>query len=308
MKLHPNAKTTPYSRRLVVRRVLRQGWTQAEAAEAAGVSVRTVAKWIERYRSEGSGGLLDRSSAPQRSPHRTPRGVVRRIEHLRRRRWTAERIAAALRMASSTVSGILKRIGLGRLRNLEPKEDPQRYERSRPGELLHIDTKKLGRIGRVGHRINRDRRTRSRGIGWEFAHVCIDDATRLAYVEVLPDERRESALAFLRRAVAWFRRKRIEVDQVMTDNGSAYISRDHADLCEQLGIRHLRTRPYRPQTNGKAERFIQTLQRDWAYAKPYRSSLIRQKALAPWIHQYNYSRPHRGLDRSTPNQRLRDLR
>ncbi|NNF42143.1 MAG: IS481 family transposase [Phycisphaerales bacterium] len=308
MKLHSNAKTTPYSRRLVVHRVLRKGWTQAEAAEAAGVSVRTVAKWIDRYRSEGTAGLLDRSSAPQRSPHRTSSRIVRRIESLRRRRWTAERIAGVLRMALSTVSSILKRIGLGRLRDLEPKEDPQRYERSRPGELLHIDTKKLGRIGRVGHRINRDRTTRSRGIGWEFAHVCVDDATRLAYVEVLPDERRESALAFLRRAVAWFKRKGLMIDQVMTDNGSAYISRDHADLCNELGIRHLRTRPYTPQTNGKAERFIQTLQREWAYAKPYRSSSLRQRALAPWIRQYNHSRPHRGLARSTPAQRLRDLR
>lgn len=308
MKLHPNAKTTPYSRRLAVRRVLRQAWTQAEAAEAVGVSVRTVAKWIDRYRSEGARGLLDRSSAPRRSPHKTPHRIVRRIEQLRRRRWTAERIAGVLRMAISTVSGILKRIGLGRLRALEPKVDPQRYERSRPGELLHIDTKKLGRIDGVGHRIHGDRTRRARGVGWEFVHVCVDDATRLAYVEVLPNERVESVLPFLRRAVAWFKRWGVTVEELMTDNGPAYLSKDHAELCQELGIRHLRTRPYTPRTNGKAERFIGTMLREWAYAKPYRSSHRRRAALRPWLRRYNHSRPHRGLGRSTPAQRLRALR
>jgi len=308
MKLHPNAKTTPRSRALVVRRVQHEGWTQTDAAEAAGVSVRTVAKWIGRFRADGDAGLLDRSSAPRRSPHRTPPRLVRRIEQLRRRRWTAERIATVLRMAISTVSGILKRIGLGRLRDLEPKVEPIRYERSRPGELLHIDTKKLGRIDGVGHRMHGDRSRRARGVGWEFAHVCIDDATRLAYVEILPDERATSAVGFLRRAVAWFRRKNVCVEQLMTDNGPAYLSRDHAELCQTLGIRHLRTRPYTPRTNGKAERFIGTMLREWAYLKPYRSSRLRQQALAPWLRQYNNSRPHRGIGRSTPAQRLRDLR
>lgn len=308
MKLHPNARTTLHTRQLIVRRVHRQGWTVVEAADAAGISVRTVFKWLARYRDEGRAGLADRRSTPRRSPTRTREAVVRRIDRYRRRRWTAERIAAQLRMALSTVCAILKRIGLNRLSNLDPKAEPIRYERSRPGELLHVDTKKLGRIGRIGHRINNDRRTRSRGIGWEFAHVCVDDATRLAYVEILPDERRESAVPFLRRAVAWFKRKGVQVDQVMTDNGSAYISRDHAELCAELGIRHLRTRPYTPRTNGKAERFIQTLQREWAYGRPYRTSQLRQKALAPWLRQYNHSRPHRGLDRSTPIDRLRALR
>ena len=308
MKLHPNAKTTPYCRALIVRRVLRQAWTCPEVAESQGVSVRTVAKWVGRYREEGRAGLEDRSSAPNASPHRTRPARIRRIETLRRKRWTAERIAQALDMALSTVSGILKRLGLGRLRDLEPKLDPQRYERSRPGELLHVDTKKFGRIRAVGHRIHGNRQVRSPGAGWEFAHVCIDDATRLAYVEMHHDERRESTLPFLRRAVAWFKRKGVQVDQVMTDNGSAYISRDHAELCDELGIRHLRTRPYRPQTNGKAERFIQTLQREWAYAKPYRNSRLREQALVSWLRQYNHTRPHRGIARSTPIERLRALR
>ena len=308
MKLHPNARTTPHTRSLIVSRVLDEGWTVSETAEAAGVSIRTVYKWLRRFKLEGLRGLLDRPCAPGRSPHSTPSRLVRRIEQLRRKRWTAERIAEALQMALSTVCGILRRIGLGRFRNLEPRADPCRYERSRPGELLHVDTKKLARFSRPGHRIHGNRADTRTGLGYEFAHVCVDDATRLAYVEILPDERRESALPFLRRAVAWFKRKRVTVEQLMTDNGSAYLSRDHAELCEELGIRHIRTRPYTPRTNGKAERFIQTLQREWAYARPYNNSARRSAALHPWLHQYNHSRPHRGLGRSTPNQRLRDLR
>ncbi len=242
------------------------------------------------------------------SPNSTPYRLVRRIERLRRRRWTAERIAVALRMALSTVSNILKRLGLGRLRSLEPKVDPQRYQRFRPGELLRIDTNKLGRIDRVGHRIHGDRARRGSGAGWEFVHFCIDDATRLAYVEVLPNEHSDAAVPFLRRASAWFKRKGVKVQQVMTDNGSAYISNDHAELCQELGIRHLRTKPYTPRTNGKAERFIGTMIREWAYVRPYRNSNRRRESLKPWIRQYNYKRPHRGLARSTPNQRLRALR
>ncbi len=308
MKLHANAKTTPHCRSLIVDRVLTLGWTAPEAAEAAGISVRTVFKWLARFRQEGLAGLLDRRSSPRRSPARTPNATVRRIERFRRRRWTAEKIAGRLRMALSTVSAVLKRIGLGRLSSLDPKPNPVRYERSTPGELIHIDTKKLARIGRVGHRIHGDRSRTIRGIGYEFAHVCVDDATRLAYVEVLPDERRESVLPFLRRTVRWFRRRGVLVEQLMTDNGSAYVSNDHADLCDELGIRHLRTRPHTPRTNGKAERFIQTLQREWAYARAYQTSSRRTAALRSWLHLYNYSRPHRGLGRSTPAQRLRALR
>jgi len=308
MKLHPNARTTPHTRRLIVHRVTRQGWTAVEAAEATGISVRTVFKWIARFRDEGYAGLRDRPSTPRRSPTRTRESVVRRIERLRRKRWTAESIADRLRMALSTVSAVLKRIGLGRLSNLDPKPDPQRYERGAPGELLHIDTKKLARFRRAGHRIHGDRRDTKTGLGYEFVHVCIDDATRLAYAEVRPDERVGTALRFLRRAVRWFRRKGIDVQAVMTDNGNAYRSRAHAELCEELGIRHLRTRPYTPRTNGKAERFIQTIQRKWAYGRSYPNSAKRQEALAPWLRQYNHTRPHRGLARSTPAQRLRDLR
>ena len=308
MKLHPNAKTTPHTRQLMVRRVRRQGWTAVEAAEAAGVSVRTVFKWLARFRDEGRHGLRDRRSTPHRSPARTRESLVRRIESLRRRRFTAERIADRLRMALSTVSAVLKRIGLGRLSALDPKPIPVRYERERPGELLHVDTKKLARIGGVGHRIHGDRSRKTCGLGYEFAHVCIDDATRLAYVELLPDERIESAIPFLRRAVAWFRRKGVIVERVMTDNGPAYLSHCHAQACDELGLRHLRTKPYTPRTNGKAERFIQTMLREWAYNRPYRTSRFRRDALAPWLRQYNYSRPHRGLGRSTPAQRLRALR
>ncbi len=308
MKLHPNAKTTPHGRSLIIQRVLQLRWTAAEAAEAAGISVRTVFKWLARFRSEGLTGLVDRRSAPHRSPSRTPARLVRRIERFRRRRWTAEEIAARLRLALSTVSAVLKRIGLGRLSALDPKPDPVRYERDKPGELLHVDIKKLARICGIGHRIHGDRRREKRGVGYEFAHVCVDDATRLAYVEVLPDERIESVLPFLRRAVAWFKRKGVTVERVMTDNGSAYRSHDHAQLCDDLGIRHLRTKPYTPRTNGKAERFIQTILREWAYKRPYRSSRLRQEALAPWLRLYNYSRPHRGLVRSTPIACLRALR
>ena len=308
MKLHPNAKTTPHTRQLIVQRVARQGWTASEVAQAVGVSVRTVFKWLARFRDEGRAGLLDRPSVPHRSPARTREAVVRRIDTLRRKRWTAERIAERLRMALSTVSAVLKRIGLGRLSALDPKPVPVRYERESPGELVHVDTKKLAKIGAVGHRIHGDHSRKKRGLGYEFAHVCVDDATRLAYVEVLPDERIASAVPFLRRAAAWFRRKGIIVQRVMTDNAPAYLSRDHASFCAELGIRHLKTRPYTPRTNGKAERFIQTLQRDWAYTRPYQNSRARTHALAPWLKQYNYTRPHRGLDRSTPIARLRALR
>ena len=308
MKLHANAKTTPHARALLVERVVHLGWTHAEAAEAAGVSLRTAFKWRQRFRDEGPDGLRDRSSTPHRSPNRTPHAVVRQIERHRRQRRTAEWIAERLELAISTVCLILKRLGLGRLRNLDPKPEPCRYERSRPGELIHIDTKKFAKISRIGHRIHGDRSRQARGCGYEFAHVCIDDATRLAYVEVLPDEKRESVIPFLKRAVAWFRRRGVIVEQLMTDNGPAYVSTRHAQLCSQLGIQHIRTKPYCPQTNGKAERFIQTLQREWAYFRAYRSSARRTAALHPWLREYNYSRPHRGIGRSTPNARLRSLR
>ena len=308
MKLHGNARTCPRSRRLAIRRVEQEGWTLAQAAEAAGVSVRTLSKWLRRFREEGEQGLLDRCSAPRSIPHRTPEERVQAIAALRRLRLTAAEIAESLSMPLSTVSAVLTRIGLGKRSRLEPPQPPNRYERRHPGELLHVDVKKLGKIGRPGHRVNGDRRTRSRGIGWEYVHVCVDDATRLAYVEVLADEKATSAVGFLRRAVAHFRTYGIHVQRVMTDNGSAYRALIHALACTTLGIKHLRTRPYRPRTNGKAERFIRTLLGGWAYGAIYSNSAERRLALAGWLDFYNRRRPHGSLSHQVPLARLEALR
>jgi transposase InsO family protein len=307
MRLHGNARTCPHSRRLAMQR-LEQGWTLARAAEAAGVSVRTVSKWRCRYRVEGELGLFDRSSAPTRVPRRTAEERVQAIALLRRQRLAAWQIAERLQMPLSTVSTVLARIGLGRLSALEPAEPPNRYQRERPGELVHIDVKKLGRIGRPGHRVNGDRRTRTRGIGWEYVHVAVDDATRLAYIEVLEDEKAVTAVAFLRRAVAHFGDYGIRVERVMTDNGSCYRAIVHALACKTLGIRHLRTRPYRPRTNGKAERFIRTMLGGWAYAATYQTSTQRRRALPGWLDFYNHRRPHGSLSRQAPATRLKALR
>ena len=307
MKLHANARTCPHSRRLAVERVECGGWTLAAAAEAAGVSVRTVSKWRRRYRQEGEQGLFDRCSAPSSVPSRTEETRIATIASLRRLRMTSAEIAEALGMPASTVSGILTRIGLGKLWRLEPLEPPNRYERKRPGELVHVDVKKLGRIGRPGHRVNGNRRTRTRGIGWEYVHVAIDDATRLVYVEVLDDEKALTAVGFLHRAVAHFAAFGIRVERLMTDNGPAYLSIVHALACKTLGIKHLRTRPYRPRTNGKAERFIRTLLGGWAYGAIYRTSDERRAALAGWLDFYNRRRPHRSLGRQAPIERLHAL-
>jgi transposase InsO family protein len=308
MKLNGNARTCPHGRLLMVRRVEEEGWTLAQAAEAAGVSVRTVSKWLRRYRAEGEDGLLDGSSAPRSIPHRTSEERVQTIAALRRLRMTAAEIAECLRMPLSTVSALLTRIGLGKRSRLEPPEPANRYERRHPGELLHIDVKKLGKIGRPGHRVNGDRRTRSRGIGWEYVHICVDDATRLAYVEVLEDEKAKTAVGFLRRAVAHFRAYGIRVERVMTDNGSCYRALIHALACKALRIQHLRTRPYRPRTNGKAERFIRTLLAGWAYGAIYRNSEERRLALTGWLDYYNRRRPHGSLSHQPPQQRLEALR
>ena len=307
MKLHGNAKTCPHSRWLIVERVLGEGWSLAEAGRAAGVSERTAAKWLARYRAEGLEGLLDRSSAPRSVPRRTADERVAAIAALRRLRMTAAEIAESLSMPLSTVSAVLRRIGLGKRSRLEPLEPPNRYQRRHPGELLHIDVKKLGKIARPGHRVHGDRTTRARGIGWEFVHVCIDDATRLAYVEVLPDERAVTCVAFLRRAVAHFAALGIHVQRVMTDNGNGYRSRVHALACRALGLRHLRTRPYRPRTNGKAERFIRTLLDGWAYAAVYANSDGRTAALPGWLDYYNRRRPHGSLGHQPPMSRLLQL-
>jgi transposase InsO family protein len=292
---------------LAVDRVELEGWALAAAAEAAGVSVRTVSKWRRRYREEGEQGLLDRCSAPASVPLRTGESRVAVIASLRRLRMTAAEIAETLGMPLSTVSGILTRIGLGKLWRLEPLEPPNRYEKQRPGELVHVDVKKLGRIGRPGHRVNGDRRTRTRGIGWEYVHVAIDDATRLVYVEVLEDEKAATAVGFLRRAIAHFAAFGIRVERLMTDNGNAYRSAIHALACKTLGIKHLRTRPYRPRTNGKAERFIRTMLGGWAYGAIYRDSDERRRALTGWLDFYNHRRPHRSLGRQAPIERLHAL-
>jgi transposase InsO family protein len=306
MKLHANARTCPNSRKLLVKRVEEKGWSLIPAAEAAGISDRSARKWLGRWRAEGEAGLADRSSAPRRIPHRTPQPAIDAITALRRLRMTAAEIAEVLGLALSTVSLWLKRIGLGKRSRLEPPEPPNRYERSRPGELIHIDVKKLGRFGVAGKRIV-GKRHASRGYGWECCHVCVDDATRLAYVEVLPDECGETSSAFLRRAVAWLAQRGVRVERVMTDNGSPYVSAVHASACRELGIRHIRTQPYRPRTNGKAERFIQTMLREWAYGRLYGSSAERASQLAGWLDRYNYRRKHGSLGHRPPAARLNEL-
>ena len=316
MKLHANAALSLTQRRRMVLRVVEQGWTVRAAAEAAETSFRTCGKWVSRYRADGECGLLDRSSAAQQIPHRTSPEREQVIASLRRLRMTGAEIAMVLEMPASTVSAVLARIGLGKLSRLEPPEPPNRYQRARPGELVHIDIKKLGRIRGVGHRVTgsraSQRKTRRNGrrvgvAGWEFVHVCVDDATRLAYVEVLADEKASSAVAFLRRAVAFYARHAITVERVMTDNGSAYVSTVHALACRLLGVRHLRTRPYRPQTNGKAERFIRTLLAGWAYGAIYGTSRERTAALDGWLWTYNHRRPHGSLSHKTPIARLNEL-
>jgi len=304
MNIHANATTCPNSRELLASRVIEQGWSYARAAEAAGVSKRTVAKWVARRRRGES--MADRSSAPRRVPSRTPAQKVEAIERLRRLRMTAAEIAEILGIALSTVSLWLRRIGLGKRSRLEPPEPPNRYERSRPGELIHVDVKRLGRFRAAGKRVLTTR-YRSQGAGWECCHVAIDDATRLAYVEVLPDERGPTAAGFLRRAVAWFAEHGVSVERVMTDNGSPYISTIHAAACRELGLRHLRTRPYRPQTNGKAERFIQTMLREWAYGRLFSSSAERRETLPFWLDHYNFRRRHGSLGHRPPGTRLAEL-
>jgi transposase InsO family protein len=306
MRIHANARTCPNSRRLLVRRIEEEGWALTPAAEAAGVSERTARKWLARWRAEGDPGLLDRSSAPRRRPTRLPADRLEAIAALRHLWMTAAEIAEVLGMALSTVSRWLRRIGLGRRSALAPPEPPNRHERKRPGELVHVDVKKLGRISvrGAGHRVTGTRKSkfehgsgagRRRVTGWEFVHVCVDDATRLAYVEVLPDEKGATAAGFLRRAVEWLATMGVTVERVISDNGSCYRSRAHAEACRELDMRHLFTRPYRPRTNGKAERFIQTLTNGWAYGAIYGSSAERTAALPGWLDHYNFRRRHGSL-------------
>jgi transposase InsO family protein len=277
-----------------------EGWPVSEIADAAGVSKRTVYKWLARSSAE------NRSSRARRIANRASDRLIGEMTRLRRQRLTGAAIARRLRLARSTVAGWLNRLGLGRLKLLEPKPVIQRYERAKAGELIHVDTKKLGRFNEIGHRIrgNSGRRGRIRNIGWDFVHVAIDDASRLAYVEVLPDETGATASGFLERAIAWYRSQKITVERVMSDNGPPYVSKAFSALMHQHGMRHLRTRPYTPRTNGKAERFIQTLLREWAYAKPYITSGRRNAALSPFISRYNYRRPHASLGGQSPADAL----
>jgi transposase InsO family protein len=318
MDLHANAALSLNKRRLLARRVVEERWTLTKAAAAAEVSVRCARKWVRRYRAEGELGLLDRSSAPARVANRTPEDRVQAIACLRRLRFTGPEIAETLGMALSTVSGILTRIGLGRLGRLG-LEPARRYERARPGELVHVDVKKLGRIqGGAGKRVRDGLRQhytprftdrhgkRRKAVGWEFVHIAIDDCSRLAYAEVLPDEKATTAIAFLRRAAAFFERHGIKVERLLTDNGSPYRSTVHAIACRALGVRHLRTRPYRPQTNGKAERFIRTLLSGWAYGAIYRTSSERTAALDGWLWHYNHHRRHSALGHKPPIARLNE--
>ena len=304
MDIHQNARTTPRSREKIVSRVLAGESPRAVAADV-GICESTVRKWVRRYRVEGRAGLTDRSCRPHRSPGATAPALVAWIERLRRQRWTAAEIAARLQLGRATVARRLQRCGLARLRALEPARPTRRYEWAQPGDLVHVDVKKLGRIGRVGHRIHGDRRTHVRGIGWEYVHVAVDDASRLAYVEVLGDEDAPTVTAFLWRALQWFRRHGLRVRRLMTDNAFAYCGHAVAALCARLRLRHLRTRPYTPRPNGKAERFIQTLLREWAYRRPYATSARRTRALGAWLHYYNYHRRHSSLASEPPVSRLR---
>ena len=302
MRTHGNAKTNVYQRRLLIRRVRHHGWSQRQAAEALGVSVRTVAKWLARDRAT----LTDRSSRPHRQPRRVPASLEGAIVALRRTRATAWQISAALGMPRSTVTRVLARAGLNGVALIEPPAPVQRYEWPHVGDLLHVDLKRLGRIVGIGHRIHGDRRRRGRKVGYEFLHVAIDDATRLTYAEVLAGDDALACATFLRRTLTWFRRRGVRIRRLLTDNAMAYRARAFCSVCRTWAVRQRYTRPYRPQTNGKAERFIQTLLREWAYRLPYRSSARRTAALGPYLRFYNHRRPHASLGRRSPWRRFQE--
>ena len=303
MDIHKNARSCPASRHLLIRRVIGEGMPVVEAAGMAGMSRRRAVEWVGRYR-RGDRELLDRSSRPHRSPRKIPPPLVERVIVLRRKRQTGLEIARQVGLSPATVARVLADAGLSRLKSLDPVEPVRRYEKQRPGEMVHLDTKKLARIGRIGHRITGDRRSRVAGIGWEFVHVAIDDYSRSSYVEVLPDERAPTTVAFLDRAIAWFAQKGVRVEALLTDNGGNYRSKVFAAACAAAAMRHRLTRPYRPCTNGKAERFIQTLLREWAYSRPYPTSTERRAWLPRWLHTYNFHRPHASLGDCPPSVRL----
>lgn len=306
MNIHKNARLTPLRRGEMAMAVVNGTLTKAQAARIYAVSPKIVSRWVERFEQTGAAGMGDRSSRPKSSPRQTHEGVVQQIISLRRQRLTGQHIARQTGVSSATVSRVLKRAGLSRMKDLAPAEPLVRYEYTEPGGLIHFDIKRLGRFDRVGHRITGDRtgQSNARGIGWEYVHVCIDDASRIAFTDIFPDEKAVSAIAFLKAAVAYYASLGIVVTRVMTDNGACYIAKDFARACKALGLKHIRTRPYTPKTNGKAERFIQTALREWAYARAYPSSEIRKTHLPNWTHMYNWHRPHGGLKLRTPISRL----
>jgi transposase InsO family protein len=306
MNCHKNAPLTPKGPEAMVRSVTEGGLSKAAAARQFNTTPTTVAKWAGRFRADGVDGLRDRSSRPHSLPSQTPVTTCTAIETLRRQRHTGKQIAAEVEVSPATVSRVLRRLGLNRIRDLEPAEPERRYERENPGEIIHIDIKKLGRFERVGHRITGDRTgpNKSRGAGWDFVHVCIDDHSRVAFSEIKPDETADSAVPFLKAAVAYYKSLGVTVTRVMTDNGSCYQAFAFRDACRDLGIKHIRTKPYTPKTNGKAERFIQTALREWAYAQAYPTSDRRAQELPIWLHQYNWHRPHGGIKSQTPISRL----
>ena len=306
MDIHKNARLTPKGREEMVLSVVDGGLSKAAAARRFNTTAKTVAKWVDRFRKDGAEGLRDRSSRPHSSPAQTPATARARVEVLRRQRYTGKQIAIELGLSAATVSRILQRLGLNKIDALEPCEPVRRYERERPGEMIHLDIKKLGRIKGVGHRITGDRtgQSNNRGVGWEFVHVAIDDASRIAFAKVMNSERRRSATAFLKAALAYYESLGIKVERVMTDNGSCYKSFAFRRLCKRLGLKHIRTKPYTPKTNGKAERFIQTSLREWAYAKAYQHSHQRTDDLPIWLHRYNWHRPHAGIGDKTPISKL----
>ena len=302
--MHSNARTNIYSRELITTRVLRDGIKPCDVAASFGISERTVYKWMARYRAVGTAGLCDRTSRPMYSPNKLAEPLEQAILHLRRvHRMTARMIAKSLNLAISTVARILKRHSIGKISDLVPKVKPRRYERATPGEIIHIDIKRLNRFWRAGHRVTGNRRGKCVGAGWEYVHIAIDDHSRLAYAEILSDEKAKTSAAFLVRAVRFFKKHGIRVQRIMTDNGVGYVAKYYAKIMRLLRLKHIRTKPYTPKTNGKAERFIQTLLREWAYAKPYPSSTERGHALQPFLDFYNHQREHAGIKYQTPLSR-----
>jgi transposase InsO family protein len=306
MNIHKNARLTPVRREEMARSVLEGRLSKAEAGKHYGVSAKIVSRWAGRFKDQGRSGMADRSSRPKRIPMQTGHVLAERIIALRRQRLTGRHIAMQTGVSPATVSRVLKRAGLSRMKDLIPTEPAVRYEYAAPGGLIHLDIKRLGRFERVGHRITGDRRgqSNSRGVGWEYVHVCIDDASRIAFTDIFPDEKAVSAIAFLKSAVVYYNALGVTVTRVMSDNGSCYKARDFAKACKELGLKHIRTKPYTPKTNGKAERFIQTALREWAYARTYQTSEQRKTCLPNWTHMYNWHRPHGSLNSKPPISRL----